>query len=142
MKLLIIHGPNLNLLGMREPETYGVYTLAQINEKIEQYAKKYNIEVTIRQTNHEGVLIDWLQDAREWAHGIILNPAAYTHTSVAIRDSIAAIKIPVIEVHLSNIYAREDFRQQSLTAPVCVGQLCGFGWKSYLLAIDFFRMEE
>lgn len=142
MKLLIIHGPNLNLLGMREPETYGVYTLAQINEKIEQYAKKYNIEVTIRQTNHEGVLIDWLQDAREWAHGIILNPAAYTHTSVAIRDAIAAIKIPVIEVHLSNIYAREDFRQQSLTAPVCVGQLCGFGWKSYLLAIDFFRMEE
>lgn len=141
MKLLVIHGPNLNLLGIREPETYGVYTLAQINEKIEQYAKQYNIEVTIRQTNHEGVLVDWLQDAREWANGIILNPAAYTHTSVAIRDAIVAIKIPVVEVHLSNIYAREDFRQQSLTAPVCVGQLCGFGWKSYLLAIDFFRME-
>lgn len=141
MKLLVIHGPNLNLLGIREPETYGVYTLAQINEKIEQYAKKYNIEVTIRQTNHEGVLVDWLHDAREWANGIILNPAAYTHTSVAIRDAIVAIKIPVVEVHLSNIYARENFRQQSLTAPVCVGQLCGFGWKSYLLAIDFFRME-
>lgn len=141
MKLLVIHGPNLNLLGIREPETYGVYTLAQINEKIEQYAKKYNIEVTIRQTNHEGVLVDWLHDAREWANGIILNPAAYTHTSVAIRDAIVAIKIPVVEVHLSNIYARENFRQQSLTAPVCVGQLCGFSWKSYLLAIDFFRME-
>jgi len=134
-KVLLIHGPNLNLLGMREPDIYGTTTLAQINEMIQQQAAELGMEVTIVQSNHEGELVEAVQQAYDWAQAIIINPAAYTHTSVALRDAIAAVGLPTIEVHLSNIADREDFRHQSLTAPVCAGQISGFGPASYILAL-------
>lgn len=135
MKVLVIHGPNLNLLGMREPDTYGTSTLAQINEMIHQQAAELGMAVTIVQSNHEGELVEAIQQAYDWAQAIIINPAAYTHTSVAVRDAIVAVGLPTIEVHLSNIAGREDFRHQSLTAPVCSGQISGFGPASYILAL-------
>lgn len=134
--ILVLHGPNLNLLGRREPERYGRQTLAEINEKLIQDGAALGIEVQARQSNLEGELINHLHDASGWASGILLNAAAYTHTSVALRDAIAAIDLPVVEVHLSNIHAREGFRHTSLIAPVCIGCISGFGADSYRLGLQ------
>ncbi len=135
MKILILHGPNLNLLGTREPEIYGSMTLQNINNKIVELGKELGAEITCFQSNHEGALIDALHDARSWATGVVFNPGAYTHTSIALRDAISAIQLPVIEVHLSNVYAREEFRHVSMISAVCKGKILGFGWRSYLLAL-------
>ncbi len=135
IKVLVVHGPNLNLLGVREPGVYGRSTLAEINGMIEQEAVALGMEVRIFQSNHEGALVEAIQEAREWAEAVVINPAAYTHTSVALRDALAAVGLPAIEVHLSNTAAREEFRQRSLTAPVCVGVISGFGPHGYLAAL-------
>ncbi len=133
-KILLIHGPNLDLLGQREPKIYGKISLPEINKELKALAKKAKISLTAFQSNHEGEIVDLIGDSRDKFDCLIINPAAYTHTSVAIRDAIAASGLKAIEVHLSNIYAREEFRQTSLIAPVCVGQISGFGAKSYFLA--------
>jgi 3-dehydroquinate dehydratase-2 len=133
-KILVVHGPNLNLLGTREPDVYGRVTLAQINRDLAALADRFGLEIDFFQSNHEGEIVDRLQAAVGNTDGIIINPAAYTHTSVAIRDCLAAISIPTIEVHLSNIHAREEFRHRSLTAPVVMGQICGLGALGYTLA--------
>ncbi|OGO40648.1 MAG: type II 3-dehydroquinate dehydratase [Chloroflexi bacterium RBG_16_58_14] len=138
-KILVLHGPNLNLLGRREPQIYGSLTLAEIDQRIVQAGVEAGLEVRTLQSNHEGVLIDALHEAREWASGVIINPGGYTHTSVALRDAITAISIPVIEVHLSNVDAREEFRRKSLISPVCKGKIAGFGWHSYWLALQALR---
>lgn len=135
MKILILHGPNLNLLGTREPEVYGSMTLENINEKLIVLGKELNAEIKCSQSNHEGALIDALHDARTWANGVVFNPGGYTHTSVALRDAISAIQIPVIEVHLSNVYAREEFRHTSFVSAVCKGKVTGFGPRSYELGL-------
>jgi 3-dehydroquinate dehydratase-2 len=133
--VLVIHGCNLNLLGKREPEIYGRKTLAEINDAIESLASELNLEVRIIQTNHEGEIIDAIQESVDWAHGIIINPAGFTTTSIGIYDAIKAVGLPAIEVHLSNIHAREPFRRHSMIAPACAGQVSGFGADSYLLAV-------
>jgi 3-dehydroquinate dehydratase-2 len=135
-KILVLHGPNLNLLGIREPDVYGKITLAEINQLISEKAREQNYQLQIEQSNHEGVLIDRIQDAKNWADGILINAGAYTHTSIAIRDAISGVQLPTVEVHLSNIHAREPFRHVSMIAPVCVGQICGFGFNSYLLGLQ------
>ena len=135
MRILILHGPNLNLLGTRQPEIYGRWTLAEINDMLIEQAHKTNTELRIMQSNHEGALLDAIHDARLWGQGILINPGALTHTSYALRDAIAAVGLPAVEVHLSNIHAREEFRRQSLIAPVCLGQISGFGWRSYRLGL-------
>jgi 3-dehydroquinate dehydratase-2 len=135
MKLLVLHGPNLNLLGRREPELYGSLTMEEINRSIGQLASELGCSVTFFQSNSEGDLIDTIQAAAEDCDGILINPAAYTHTSIAIRDALSSVKLPFVEVHLSNIHRREEFRHISLTAPLAVGQICGFGRDSYLLGL-------
>ena len=142
MNILILHGPNLNLLGMREPEVYGVVTLEEVDRSLEEFSSKNGVNLRILQSNHEGVLIDAIHDAVGWANGIITNPAAYTHTSIALRDAIAAVDIPTVEVHLSNIHSREEFRRKSVIAPVCVGQISGFGSESYLLGLEALLHRE
>ena len=137
MRILVINGPNLQLLGKREPDIYGTVDLDNINEQMLEKAKEHATEIDFFQSNHEGVIIDRIGAApAESIDLIIINPAAYTHTSIAIRDALAALNIPAIEVHLSNIYGREEFRQHSIIAPVCVGQISGFGKNSYLLALE------
>lgn len=134
MRILVIHGPNINLLGTREPEIYGSITMEQINDKLSELAQEAGYELECFQSNIEGRIVDKIQEAgRNKVDGIIINPAAYTHTSVAIRDAIVATALRVIEVHLSNVYKREEFRHKSLIAPVCLGQICGFGVASYIL---------
>ena len=135
MKILVIHGPNLNLLGKREPDVYGRISLKNIDETLKKLAKAQKVTLEIFQSNHEGEIVTKIQEAEGVFGAIVMNPAAYTHTSVAIRDAVSAIKTPVVEVHLSNIYAREAFRHQSLIAPVAAGQIAGFGEKSYELGL-------
>ena len=138
MKLLIIHGPNLNLLGVRDHSHYGSFTLDEVNQAILKRVNSDSIDCDIHQFNAESDIISNIQSANGNYDGIIINPAAFTHTSVAIRDAIEAINVPVVEVHLSNIHAREEFRRTSLTAEVCVGQISGLGHTGYLLAVDYF----
>ena len=135
LRVLVLHGPNLNLLGGREPAVYGTTTLAAIDAELERLAADLGCEVECRQSNHEGELVGWVQESRWSWDGIVLNPAAYTHTSVALRDAIAGTGTPTVEVHLSNIHAREPFRHESTTAPVCVGTIAGFGAASYALGL-------
>ena len=134
-RILVLHGPNLNMLGRREPEVYGALTLEQLNAELAAQAAKLGVAVECRQTNHEGVLVDMIQAADGACDCIIINPAAFTHYSIAVRDALAAISTPAIEVHLSNIYRREEFRHHSVTAPVTVGQIAGFGSQGYILAL-------
>ena len=136
MKILFLNGPNLNLLGTRQPEIYGRMTLAEIERELRVKADQRGVEMAFRQSNVQGELVTWIQEARGKFSVIVLNAAAYTHTSIALRDAIASASVPTIEVHLSNVYAREEFRRRSLIAPVCVGQVSGFGAFSYMLALD------
>ncbi len=138
--VLVLHGPNLNLLGNREPEHYGRQTLAWMNDLLVQEGRKLGLSVSSFQSNHEGALIDQLHAADGNYVGVVFNPGGYTHTSVALRDAVAGISIPVVEVHLSNVSARETFRQTSLIAPVCAGTVAGFGWVSYLLGLKALAM--
>lgn len=135
MKILVLNGPNLNLLGKREPDKYGNKTLKDIENMLRLEAEKLNTDITFQQTNIEGELVTKIQQAKNVYDGIIINPAAYTHTSIAIRDAILAVEIPTVEIHLSNIHKREEFRQKSMTAPACIGQITGFGANSYKLGL-------
>ncbi len=135
MNILILHGPNLNLLGLREPEVYGRETLDDINARLQAIAAREGVELHIVQSNHEGDLIDALHTARTWADGVLINPGAFTHYSYALRDAIAAVDKPTLEVHLSNVHKREEFRHRSVLAPVCLGQVLGLGWRSYTLGL-------
>ena len=135
MKILIINGPNINLLGTREPEIYGALTMDNINDSLLDYAKTLDVEIETFQSNIEGEIVDKIQQSKKDCAGIVINPAAYTHTSVAIRDAIAAVNMPAVEVHISNIHSREEFRKNSFIAPVCIGQISGFGADSYRLGL-------
>ena len=135
-RILVIHGPNLNLLGTRQPEIYGRMTLAEINAALERAAREANAELRTLQSNAEGAMIDAIHEARGSADGIIINPGAYTHYSYALADALASVTVPAVEVHLSNIYAREEYRRRSVVAPVAVGSICGLGWRGYLLALE------
>lgn len=141
-RYLVIHGPNLNLLGEREPEVYGADTLEEVNRRLVSWAQDEGMELRIVQSNHEGEIIDAIHGARGWATGIVINPGAYTHYSYAIRDALHAVALPAIEVHLSNVHAREEFRRRSVTAPACRGQICGLGWYGYRLALEALRHES
>lgn len=143
VRVLVIHGPNLNLLGRREPDIYGQLTLVQINARLQEAAEKNGAELKILQSNYEGEIVSFIGENADWADGIIINPAAYTHTSVAIRDAIAAVQLPAVEVHLSNVFKREEFRHFSYISPVVTGVICGFEAEGYLLAFEaIFRIIE
>ena len=146
MKILVINGVNMNMLGFREPEKYGHMTLQELENEIREYAKKLNIETDTYQSNIEGEIVEKIQQSRGVYDGIVLNAAAYTHTSVAIRDAITAAEVPTVEIHMTNIHSREDFRKKSLIAPVCIGQISGFGKNSYLLGlkglVDYLSTEK
>ena len=136
IRVSVLHGPNLNLLGTRDPAVYGTTTLAEIDAELARRAKARGVELRSAQTNLEGELVELIQQAKGWAHAIVINPGGYTHTSVAIRDALDAVGLPAVEVHLSNLHAREPFRQHSITAAKCIGQICGFGANSYYLGLD------
>jgi 3-dehydroquinate dehydratase-2 len=146
LRILVLHGPNLNLLGIREPQVYGSSSLGEVDKKILQWARKEGIQVETRQSNSEGELVSWIHDAMGRYQGIVINPAAYTHTSIALRDAIASTGIPTVEIHLSNIYKRESFRHQSYIAGVAIGQISGFGVDGYLLGLqaiaEYLRKEQ
>jgi 3-dehydroquinate dehydratase-2 len=135
-RILVLHGPNLNLLGAREPEIYGTDTLREIDLQLEALAKEQGAELRSVQSNHEGELIDCIQEARSWAHGLLINPGGFTHTSVALRDTLLAVGLPVVEVHLSNVYSREEFRRHSYISPVALGVVSGFGPASYRFGLE------
>lgn len=136
LKILLMHGPNLNLLGWREPGIYGTVGFDEINARMKKVAEENGAELRVFQSNSEGALVDAIHDARNWADGIVINPGAYSHYSIAIRDALSAVKLPTIEVHLSNIHAREEFRHKLVLTPVCVGMICGLGWRSYLYGLQ------
>ncbi len=146
MKILVIHGPNLNLLGVREPGVYGADTLETVDAAVRALAGDLGVAVEIVQSNHEGAILDAIHGARTQADGILINPAAFTHTSIALRDALAGVGLPAVEVHLSNVHAREPFRHHSFTAPVCVGAIAGFGKNSYLLGlrglVDYIKSKK
>ena len=141
VKILVLHGPNLNLLGTREPGVYGTITLPELNAKIKSFAKTQGMSIKFKQSNSEGELIDTIQESRKWADGIVFNPGAYTHYSYALRDAVASIDVPTIEVHLSDIQKREKFRKISVIAPVCKAQISGLGWKSYIEGLKILLKE-
>jgi 3-dehydroquinate dehydratase II len=136
MKVLVLHGPNLNLTGFRQPDVYGKKSLEEIDSDIQVAAKNLNVELRIMQSNSEGILIDTLHEHRHWAEGVVINPGGLTHYSISLRDALVALRLPIVEVHLSNVHAREEFRRHSVISPITIGQIVGFGGDGYLLALQ------